>query len=463
MTHNKKIHFEISERKLLLRFFDVFAVIIALYSVGTLFDFDYFKISNTNFYWIIVLGFYVNVIGTIFEIYNLQIASNQFQIIKNVILTACLTVLLFLLTPILTPSLPQNRLQIIYFFVAVLVALLSWRIFYQRFIASYRFEKKVVLLCEESELESLFLGLKSIDPHYKIIGFINFKGKEGNLHHGWIQQLEVDDLNDFIVKNSISELVIAIQKTKNITIPIFDKLQELSQEGFTIREYSQVYEEITQRIPVQNFDKDFFNYFPFSRSNQNKLYLFCIRFIEIATSLTGIFFGILFLPFIFLGNLIGNRGPIFYSQTRVGKNGNVFEIVKFRTMIENAEKDGVAFAVNNDIRITKFGNFLRRTRIDEIPQFLNILRGDMALIGPRPERPFFVDTLSQKIPFYKTRHIIKPGITGWAQVNYSYGSNEEDSLIKLQYDLYYIKHRSVFLDINILLKTISTVLFYRGQ
>ena len=132
-------------------------------------------------------------------------------------------------------------------------------------------------------------------------------------------------------------------------------------------------------------------------------------------------------------------------------------------MGKNAESNGAVFTTLNDTRITSFGKFLRKTRIDEVPQFLNILKGDMAVIGPRPERPFFVNEIAEVMPFYETRHVIKPGLTGWAQVNYSYGETIDDSLIKLQYDLYYIKHRSIFLDINIVLKTFSTVLFYRGQ
>ena len=154
---------------------------------------------------------------------------------------------------------------------------------------------------------------------------------------------------------------------------------------------------------------------------------------------------------------------MFYIQERVGKNGVVFKILKFRTMILDAESSGAVFAVQDDIRITPFGKFLRKTRIDEFPQFINVLMNDMAIIGPRPERPVFVKEIAGIMPFYETRHIVKPGLTGWAQVNYSYGESIDDSLIKLQYDLYYIKHRSVFLDINIMIKTISTVLFYRGQ
>ena len=225
----------------------------------------------------------------------------------------------------------------------------------------------------------------------------------------------------------------------------------------------QVYEEITARIPVQNVDHDFYRYFPFSRSNQNKFYLFSLRTFDIVFSIVGILIGILFIPFVLLGNAIANRGPLLYSQERIGKNNQPFRIIKFRTMVRNAEAEGPQYAEKNDLRTTPFGKFMRRARIDEIPQFLNLLKGEMSLIGPRPERPVFVQELSNSIPFYNIRHVIKPGLTGWAQVKGDYSGEEAGALEKLQYDLFYIKHRSLFLDINILLKTLSTVLSMRGQ
>lgn len=188
-----------------------------------------------------------------------------------------------------------------------------------------------------------------------------------------------------------------------------------------------------------------------------------VRIIEIVISVIGLVAGLLLLPLIMVGNAIANKGTLFYTQQRIGKDGVVFDIFKLRTMITDAETDGAVFTTINDSRVTVFGKFLRKTRIDEFPQFINILKGDMAVIGPRPERPVFVKKIAEIMPFYETRHIIKPGLTGWAQVNYSYGETINDSLIKLQYDLYYIKHRSIFLDFNIAFKTITTVLFYRGQ
>ena len=248
-----------------------------------------------------------------------------------------------------------------------------------------------------------------------------------------------------------------------ITPEVYNELTFLLDKGFTIREYTQVFEEITKRVPVQYVGKDFYKYFPFSRSNQNRLYKLYHRLMDIVFSLFGIILGICFLPLILLGNLIGNRGKLIYVQTRVGKHGRPFKIYKFRTMHPNAENSGAKWAKVNDKRVTSFGRFLRRSRLDEFPQFINILKGDMSVIGPRPERPVFVEELSRVIPFYDTRHAVKPGLSGWAQVNSRYGSSVEDALIKLQYDLYYIKHRSFFLDVNIIVKTLNTMIYYRGQ
>ena len=464
MNKHKGIHFEVSERKILLRIFDVVSVLLALYFVGITFKFNYFNISETNFYWTIVLGVYLNFIGSIFEMYNLQVASNQFQIIKSIILTSSITVLVYLLTPRYTPILPTNRIQILIFFIAIFLALFTWRMIYLRFFASNRFSKKVILICDKEQLKELVDGLENADPHYRVLGFVNSDSANTKVSDNVkIKNIDINKLEDFVRKNSVSEIVIASQKTDGITVNLYNQLIHLLENGYIIREYTQVYENITHRIPVQYVSRDFYRYFPFSRSNQNHFYLIMVRFFEIIISLTGLLVGVIILPLILLGNLLGNRGKLMYTQERVGKNGLVFNIVKYRTMVKNAEQEGAVFATINDSRVTPFGKILRKSRLDEVPQFINILKGEMAVIGPRPERPVFVNEIAEVMPFYETRHVIKPGLTGWAQVNYSYGETIDDSLIKLQYDLYYIKHRSLFLDVNIIFKTLSTVLLYKGQ
>jgi lipopolysaccharide/colanic/teichoic acid biosynthesis glycosyltransferase len=187
-----------------------------------------------------------------------------------------------------------------------------------------------------------------------------------------------------------------------------------------------------------------------------------MRFLEILFSCIGLSLGLIILPFILLGNAVGNRGKLFYKQTRVGKNGIPFEIYKFRTMVKNAESEGAVFASIGDIRITPFGKLLRKTRIDEVPQFINIIKGQMAFIGPRPERPEIEETLKETFPNYHLRNWLRPGLSGWAQVCYPYGASLADSRNKLSYDLYYLRNANLFLDILILVKTIRLVIGGQG-
>lgn len=458
------MHFEISERRILLLVFDAVFVLSALYLLSIITDYGYFVFEQRHTLRIVLLVSYIYIFGLIFEMYNLQVASNQLQILQSVIFTATATGLAYLFTPILSPELPKQRLVILTFYATIILTLLLWRLFYVYFLASHRFSKNVVLICDQNQVGELVSGLENVDPHYKIIGFVNSDSiSEERSDSYYIKKIEKKNLEAFVVQNQVSEIVIASQKTDGITADLYQQLLHLLESGNVIREYTQVYESKTQRIPVHYIARDFYRFFPFSRSNSNKLYLFLIRFLEYLFSIIGLLICLVFIPFIFIINLGANKGALFYTQERVGKNGVVFKIYKFRTMVGNSETNGVVFATSNDTRVTPFGKMMRKSRIDELPQFFNVLIGDMAVIGPRPERPFFVEEIAQIMPFYETRHVIKPGLTGWAQVNYSYGESIDESLIKLQYDLYYIKHRSIFLDLSITFKTITTVLFYRGQ
>lgn len=458
------IHFNISERKVLLRIIDVFAVLTILYAVSNFFDFNYFIINKENWKWVFVFVLYMSIFGTIFELYDLQKSSKLDKTFANIVFTASTTVLFYFLTPLFTPVLPDNRLQILYFYFSIVSALFVWRWFYVTFITSPRFYKKALIVGEISSIQSIVEAFNNSDPNYKIVGFINCEIKNTeSIKYTGAREFSSSEIHEVIKDENISEIVIASYNSESITAEIYRDLITLLESGFPIKEYTQAYEEMTQRVPVQFVGKDFYKYFPFSRNNHNKLYLFFRRIFDISISIIGLIFSLVFLPLIFIGNLIGNRGSLFYTQERIGKNGVPFQIIKYRSMVEDAEKDGAVWAQKNDSRITPFGKFLRNSRLDEIPQFINILKGEMSLIGPRPERPCFVSELSNVLPFYETRHIVKPGLTGWAQVKTRYGSSVDDSLLKLQYDLYYIKHRSFFLDINILVKTISTMIFFRGQ
>jgi len=195
---------------------------------------------------------------------------------------------------------------------------------------------------------------------------------------------------------------------------------------------------------------------------KNRRIVLLKRTMDVLLSLTGL---ILSLPVTLLSALIirlESPGGILYRQVRVGEAGRQFELIKFRSMRADAEREGPVWAVPNDTRVTRYGAFMRKTRIDELPQLWNILRKDMSFVGPRPERPVFVAPLQEKIPYYSLRHTVRPGLTGWAQVQYPYGASEEDALRKLEYDLYYVKNMNAMMDTIIVLRTIKTVLFQKG-
>ena len=185
------------------------------------------------------------------------------------------------------------------------------------------------------------------------------------------------------------------------------------------------------------------------------------RLMDLLFAVVGFLAFVLILPFVVIGNVMGNRGPLFFSQERVGRDQRVFSIRKLRTMRPGPSSG--EWTQDGDERITRFGGFLRRSHIDELPQLLNILTGDLSMVGPRPEQPQYVQKLSESIPFYRTRHVVRPGLTGWAQVNYPYGANQEDAYEKLQFELWYLDHQSFALDLRILARTVRHVLGSRGR
>jgi len=239
-----------------------------------------------------------------------------------------------------------------------------------------------------------------------------------------------------------------------------DTLLRLRLAGVHIIDAASFYERLTGRLSPESFrDEDLF----LAASTSNVLYSMSSRLLDVVGASLGL---ILAAPLLLVTALLiklESRGPVFYSQERLGHNGNLFSIHKFRSMRQDAEtKSGPVWASANDSRVTRVGKWLRKLRVDEIPQLWSVIRGDMSLVGPRPERQFFVNELEREIPHYGQRHLVKPGVTGWAQINYSYGASVDDAFIKLQFDLYYIKHRSLAIDIAILLRTIKVVVLQKG-
>ena len=270
----------------------------------------------------------------------------------------------------------------------------------------------------------------------------------------------VKNVDQIIKQENINTVIISPETYQSPQI--IDTFYRSIENRVTFRNLSSFYEQMTNRVPLGAINQVWF--LENLSEGSKKTYEEVKRFVDIIFSIT---LGIIVLPFfplIALAVKITSPGPVFYHQKRVGKNGKIFEMTKLRTMRADAEKKtGAVWAQVNDPRITWLGKLLRKTRADELPQLWNILKGDMSFVGPRAERPEFHDQLKQGIPFYEERYIIKPGLSGWAQIYYRYGSSVADAAEKLQYDLYYIKNRSLILDLGIILKTINIAMRQAGR
>ena len=258
----------------------------------------------------------------------------------------------------------------------------------------------------------------------------------------------------------VDEIILAFSENGVLKQPGFDSLLRCRELGLRIVTLAALYERLFARIPVDYVGSENLpTVIPMDESAGDRLYRIAKRGIDIIAAVVGLLVVGLISPIIAVANRVTSPGPLFYRQERVGQGGRIFNILKFRTMVPDAEKiTGAVWADERDPRITWMGRILRPTRLDELPQFINVLLGEMSLIGPRPERPEIIENLTQLLPFYRARHAVRPGITGWAQVEYRYGNCVEDSKTKLEYDLYYVKHAGPLLDLRILLQTIPIML-----
>jgi len=298
---------------------------------------------------------------------------------------------------------------------------------------------------------------------YELIGFIDDDpSKQGEIMQGIPVLGTRHLLGSYVESSGASEIILAI--THEIHDELFKALVGCLERGVQIIPMPLLYEELTGRVPVHHIGDNWYVAMPLNHQGTGVLYPELKRVMDILLASLGLFLLGLALPFIALAIYLDSPGPIFYIQERVGKMGKIFQAYKFRSMVPDAENDGNAvWAEERDPRVTRVGRLLRATHVDEFPQFLNVLKGEMSVVGPRPERPEFVAELETEIPFYRIRYCIKPGMAGWALVRQGYGASKEDATIKLEYDLYYIRHQSLWLDLTILLKTIMDTLTFRGR
>lgn len=339
------------------------------------------------------------------------------------------------------------------------VALIAVRLVFGRLIGGEALRRRVVVLGAGPRAERLRLLAQRPGANFVLAGFVAMGGPVVTIP-GAVPREDIDNLADHVLRLNASEVVLAIEERRN-ALPLRDLLR-VKTTGVQVCEISTFLERETGRVDLQSVNPSWLIFSDGFSSGRLFSGMFKRAF-DVAVSLLLLVFA---LPVILLTALaikLESPGPAFYRQRRVGLYNQSFEILKLRSMRQDAEVAGKAiWAAQHDARITRIGRFIRKVRIDELPQCWSVLKGEMSFVGPRPERPQFVQELERELPYYAERHMVKPGITGWAQINYPYGASVEDSRHKLEYDLYYAKNYSPFLDLLILLQTLRVVLWPVG-
>lgn len=335
------------------------------------------------------------------------------------------------------------------------------RVVFFRVVDQQALRRRVLVLGTGTRAAGVGKLLREDDNGHKfnLIGYLPLSGKEHHVEKGVILR-DAESLLSIIYKYAVDEVVVGVRDRRNGGIPMSELLQ-CKVEGVVITDLSTFFERETGQVQLDCLNP---SWIVFSDGFDHGSYKYVVkRIFDVVVSLALLIVTLPIMLFTSMLIYLETGFPILYRQQRVGEFGSTFKILKFRSMRQDAEQSGTPqWAKKNDDRITRIGHVIRKLRIDELPQIFNVLKGDMSFVGPRPERPFFVKNLAKQIPYYVSRHTVKPGITGWAQIRYPYGASVEDAIKKLQYDLYYAKNHSLFLDIIILFQTVQVILFSKG-
>lgn len=390
-----------------------------------------------------------------FDLYEPQHLSAPWEIYFRLLLViGCLSLLLSVVL-FMFPQVDIGRYVLLLGLALVVVSLIMWRRAFEWISGKSIFQERVFVLGNGEIAANLVTAIRARrEAGMEVVGHDT---PLLHRHEGPGAFLAVMD-QVAALKPPIHRVVIAMEERRG-ELPV-DALLAMRMRGIEIEEVGNLLERLTGKLQLEGLRPsnllfcEGFNMKPSLRMMQ-----------QVASTIVALIGLLLFLPFfplVVLAIKLSSKGPIFFSQTRVGLNGKPFQVYKFRTMFTDAEAKGARWATKDDPRVTRIGGYLRKTRIDEIPQLWNVLRGDMSFVGPRPERPEFTSWLAEEIPFYNLRHMIRPGLTGWAQVRYGYGATLAESREKLSYDLYYLKHKSLGLDLLIMFETIKTIVRRRG-
>lgn len=418
---------------------------------------DTYLVLNYEYGWLKIVSLIILtlLVSYYFDLYEPQRISEGWEIYFRLLLV--LGFLSFLLSGViyLYPTVDIAHSVLLLGLIFLTLALVLWRSAYEWIIGRDAFRERVYVLGTGESAQMVVQLLRNRkDVGMEVVGCDRFADdkaeREGTFHEALA---DVDGR-----KHHIDRLIVALEDRRG-ALPLRDLLK-LRFNGVVIEEAGTLLERLTGKLYLDGLRPSSFIYSEGFRVKPSQQ--IARRLVSTLTAFTGLLLFLPFLPFVLLAVRLSSPGPIFFRQTRVGLGGRNFTVYKFRTMRTDAEAAGAKWATKDDPRVTRIGMFMRKTRLDEVPQLWNVLRGDMGFVGPRPERPEFVPWLSEQIPYFDLRHMIRPGLTGWAQVRYGYGSTLAQSREKLEFDLYYIKHMTLGLDLLIMFETIKTIIRRRG-
>ncbi len=419
---------------------------------------------NVLFIYAIIFALMVQLSSLSLGLYNSKLRENYRGVIRRLMVSVAVG---FFIVTLINPFYGPQALPIEILALSALITLVSASAFryFTLQVDFFGFNKRRVLVLGAGERASIIEKRmrRDVDRQgFHMHGFINM---DGDSDKGIENETRIDldgSLVSYALEHDIDEIVVANDERRN-NLPV-DELFACKIRGVEVTEILDFIERETGQIAVNLIYPSWVIYSNgFASSNHLRNTLDWVFNATMAFFLFLLTWPVMLITAFLIKLDEGIKAPVFYFQERVGLDGQAFDIIKFRSMRVDAEKDGAQMASLNDDRTTKIGNFIRKYRVDELPQIYNVMRGDMGFVGPRPERPEFVQGLIKNLPYYNERHNVKPGLTGWAQLKYPYGASEADSLEKLKYDLYYIKHRSFLLDLLILVRTVEIVLFGKGR
>ena len=468
-TRPKRWQLQASERVAILIIGDLLMAAVALFLAlyiwaagDTWMEFNVEFIVEFPPFWFYFLPFFWVVL--LVELYDVNRASSRRETLKGISLATLIYLLIYLLIYFTSDrySLPRIGVSVFIGFSAFLTFL--WRLAYIRMFTAPHLMRRVLIIGAGNAGKTLVDIIENLwPPPFFTVGLIDDDPSKLEKKVGQYTVIgDSSNLLAVIQKHQITDLVLAI--SGEMKGEMFQSLLTAQEMGVSLAPMPQVYEELLGRVPIFLLETEWIVRSFVEKTSTSTFYELAKSLIDFAGGLIGTIIMMGFFPIISIAILLESGFPVFFTQERLGRGGQPYQMVKFRTMERDAERDGEArLAEEKDQRVTKVGWFLRRTHLDELPQFINVLRGEMSLVGPRAERPQLVEQFQKEIPFYRARLLVKPGITGWAQINYGYAGTVRETAVKLEYDLYYIEHRNLLLDISIILRTVGTVLGFKGQ